>query len=289
VNLRAAAVILLAFSLAACEKDSPPSRYPPGQLPPGYGQPGYGQPYGQPGYGQPGYGQPGYGQPGYGQPGHGQPGYGPPQQNTQAPPTIADALTPFGILLAQLPQMPQQLPPLPSLPELLQSWPFPWNPPQQQPGPQPQPSTQPPIGGWPAEWVAFEDEVLRLTNGRRSVGAVCGGKPFAPAGPVGPHAALRNSARGHSQDMATRGYFDHKTPEGVGPMQRAQQAGYTGGFVGENIAAGHKTPQEVVQGWMDSPGHCVNMMEPRYRFLGVGYLVRQGDRFGTYWTQNFGG
>src|SRR5690606_11328115 len=167
-------------------------------------------------------------------------------------------------------------------------WQFPWNPPTGQPAP---PPGQPPpdTATWPPDWVAFEDEVLRLTNARRAVGASCGGQPFAPAGPVAPHPALRSSARGHSQDMANRGYFDHKTPEGVGPMQRAQNAGYGGGFVGENIAAGHRTPAEVVQGWMDSPGHCVNMMEPRYRFLGVGYLLRQGDRFGHYWTQNFGG
>ena len=284
----AAAIVAAALSLTACERDTPRSSYPPGQPPPGYGyqQPGYGQP----GYGQPGYGQP-YGQPGYGQP-YGQPGYAPPPP-AQSPPTIADALTPFGILLAQLPQLPQQLPPLPTLPELLQSWPFPWNPPPQQPPAQPAPSPQPPAAQPPVGVArrlgrlrrrgAAPDQ--RAPRGRRHLRR----SALRAGGTAVPHAGLRNAARGHSQDMANRGYFNHKTPEGVGPMQRAQQAGYNGGFVGENIAAGQKTPAEVVQAWMDSPGHCVNVMEPRYHFLGVGYVLHQGDKFGSYWTQNFGG
>ena len=89
--------------------------------------------------------------------------------------------------------------------------------------------------------------------------------------------------------MARRDYFDHHSPEGTGPMQRAIAAGYQGGFVGENIAAGQRSPAEVVQAWIDSPGHCVNLMDPRFRFLGVGYLFDQNDKFGDYWVQNFGG
>jgi uncharacterized protein YkwD len=106
---------------------------------------------------------------------------------------------------------------------------------------------------------------------------------------VSPHPALTRSARGHSRDMAVRDYFDHRSPEGHGPMQRAQAAGFEGGFVGENIAAGYRSPRDVVQGWMDSPGHCLNVMEPRYRFLWVGYFFEGGDKMGHYWTQNFGG
>ena len=45
------------------------------------------------------------------------------------------------------------------------------------------------------------------------------------------------------------------------------------------------TPAAVVEGWMQSPGHCLNIMEPRYRYLGVGHHA--GPR--SYWTQNFGG
>ena len=91
-----------------------------------------------------------------------------------------------------------------------------------------------------------------------------------------------------SRDMASRDYFDHTSPEGKGPSDRAVAAGYQGSFVGENIAAGQTDPSRVVQAWMESPGHCLNIMEPRYRVLGVGYFLDQNDRFAHYWTQNFG-
>lgn len=89
--------------------------------------------------------------------------------------------------------------------------------------------------------------------------------------------------------MATRNYFDHSSPEGRTPAQRAQAAGYPSGFVGENIAAGQPDPASVVQAWVDSAGHCVNLMEPRYRYLGVGYVFEEPDQYRRYWTQNFGG
>jgi len=281
-----ALALLFAGGLLACERSQEPQYaqpgppWPPGQPPPQ----GYGQPYGQ----QQGYGQP-YGQQGYGQ----QPGY---RQQPQAAPTLADALTPFGILLQQLPQFPMPVQPLPGIAEWMAQfgWPLPPAAPQPQPGGAPPGGAQPgpaplPAGGWPPDWAAFENAVLNETNARRAQGAVCGGQPFGPAGPLAGHPQLRNSARGHSQDMGRRGYFEHKSPEGTGPMQRAQAAGFQGGFVGENIAAGQNSPREVVQSWMESPGHCLNIMEPRYRFLGVGYYFQQGDRFGQYWTQNFGG
>jgi uncharacterized protein YkwD len=209
-------------------------------------------------------------------------------QQAPRPPTIGDAVTAFGVLLQQLPQLPQPLPPLPTMWDWSQvPWPFPWAPPPRPQGPGPQPQQPPPPA--PSGGVPFEDEVLGLTNMRRASGAVCGGKPFGPAAPLGPHELLRNAARGHSRDMALRGYFSHTSPEGAGPSDRALAAGYSSTFVGENIAAGQNSPAEVVQGWMESPGHCVNIMDPRYRVLGVGYFFQQGGDFRHFWTQNFGG
>lgn len=201
---------------------------------------------------------------------------------------LGPAVTSFGPLFQSLPQLPLQLPPLPGLPAL-GDW---ANVPLALPFPIP--GFTPPVGGsggtdgWPAEWTAFEDEVLRLTNERRAVGANCGGQPMGPAAPVSTLPALRSSARGHSRDMATRDYFDHTSPEGKGPSNRAVEAGYQGSFVGENIAAGQPDPGRVVQAWVDSPGHCLNLMDPRYRVLGVGYFFDQNDNFGHFWTQNFG-
>ena len=219
------------------------------------------------------------------------PAPGPVRPSTaQTPTLLGPAVTAFGMFPAQqrLPffQLPAQWqwPPLPTLTDW-SSVPFPL------PWPAPVPTgTTPQTGtdGWPAEWTGVEDEVLRQTNERRAMGANCGGQMMAPAGPLSPHGALRGSARGHSWDMATRDYFDHTSPEGKGPSNRAMEAGYQGSFVGENIAAGQTDPSRVVQAWMESPGHCLNIMDARYRVLGVGYFFDNGDRFGHYWTQNFG-
>jgi len=111
-----------------------------------------------------------------------------------------------------------------------------------------------------------------------------------PAPPLAPNAQLRAAARGHSKDMADRNYFEHTNPEGAGPAERAQAAGFSSSFVGENIAAGQTDPAKVVDAWIKSPGHCVNMMDPRYHLLGVGYFFDgKGDKFEHYWTQDFGG
>ncbi len=158
------------------------------------------------------------------------------------------------------------------------------------PHPQPDPRPAPDPAGFPAAWAALEEDVLARTNERRALGAVCGGRAMPPAPPVAAHAALRSGARGHSRDMAQRDFFSHTTPEGAGPGERATRAGFSGSFVGENIAAGQTDPARVMQAWLDSPGHCENLMDPSYKVLGVGYFHDAGpDPYGHYWTQNFGG
>ena len=158
------------------------------------------------------------------------------------------------------------------------------------PNPSPAPGPQPDAGAFPTSWTAFEDEVLARTNQTRAQGVVCGNQSMPPAPPVAPNSQLQAAARAHSRDMATRNFFDHSNPDGRDPSDRARSAGYNSTFVGENIAAGQTTPAEVVQAWIKSPGHCVNMMDPRYKVLGVGYFFEgQGDEFHHYWTQDFGG
>lgn len=143
-------------------------------------------------------------------------------------------------------------------------------------------------GAWPAEWIAFEDRVLVLVNQRRAQGATCGSDSFAPAGPLVMDAALREAARCHSLDMAERGYFDHETPEGRTPWDRIADAGYTGSPTGENIAVGYVDADEVVTGWMDSPGHCSNIMNPGSNEHGLGFAFVTGTEWTQYWTQTFG-
>ncbi|HZI08492.1 MAG TPA: CAP domain-containing protein, partial [Archangium sp.] len=71
--------------------------------------------------------------------------------------------------------------------------------------------------------------------------------------------------------------------------QRITSAGYTYRYAGENIGAGYSTPSAAVTGWMNSTGHCNNIMSPNYKHLGVGYYYRaSGSTYAHYWTQDFG-
>jgi uncharacterized protein YkwD len=151
-----------------------------------------------------------------------------------------------------------------------------------------------PVAAWDPEWTQFEDEVLRLTNEARAVGHNCdaqGDKP--PTTPLTLDPRLRCSARVHSKYMAEVGNdFAHTTMGGVTPGNRMQMAGYSGGG-GENIAVGQRTPADVVAGWLDSDGHCANIMNARYKVIGIGYafgIWENGGRTNDapYWTQNFG-
>jgi len=148
-----------------------------------------------------------------------------------------------------------------------------------------------PTAGWDAGWADFEYEVLVLINEERAVGGDCGGQAFGPSGPLTSNANLRCSARLHSKDMSDRSFFAHDTPDGVDPFARMQAAGYSGGTMGENIAMGQTTPREVVDGWMNSPGHCSNILNSGFDEIGIGYYKGPDSGWtpGNYWTQNFGG
>ncbi|WP_175084778.1 CAP domain-containing protein [Candidatus Frankia nodulisporulans] len=97
---------------------------------------------------------------------------------------------------------------------------------------------------------------------------------------------LTAAADGHSTDMARRGFFAHTSPDGRTVSDRVTALGYRYSRVAENIAAGQTSAEEVVAGWMDSPGHRANILLPQLREIGVGYAV--GGEHGTYWTQVFG-
>ncbi|NVB37129.1 CAP domain-containing protein [Pseudenhygromyxa sp. WMMC2535] len=136
---------------------------------------------------------------------------------------------------------------------------------------------------WDPEWAQFEADVVVLVNENRAAGATCGSESFDPAGPMVAEAQLRCAARLHSQDMSERGFFDHTNPDGLSPWDRVDLTDYTGFAVGENIAYGYPDPEAVMAGWMDSPGHCSNIMNPNADQIGVGYW---GDS--NHWTQVMG-
>lgn len=144
------------------------------------------------------------------------------------------------------------------------------------------------VAQWSEAEILFEREVLELVNERRAAGATCGGQAFGAAEPLVMESALLCAARVHSLDMAERGFFGHDNPDGEDPFERMRRAGYRFSAAGENIAAGQSTPQMVVDGWMQSAGHCRNIMDADYSELGVGYVQTDTAEFPHYWTQVFG-
>lgn len=124
-----------------------------------------------------------------------------------------------------------------------------------------------------------ENEVAELVNVERAIQNLQ---------PMAWNDMLGTAARGHSEDMALQNYFSHTSLDGRIFSQRITAAGYSYNACGENIAAGYSTPQAVMNGWMNSPGHRANILNPAFCDIGVGYAFRSGSTYGHYWTQDFG-
>lgn len=93
---------------------------------------------------------------------------------------------------------------------------------------------------------------------------------------------LSRVARYKSQDMYDNRYFSHNSPIYGTPFQMMKNFGISYRSAAENIAKGQRTPQEVVNAWMNSSGHRANILNASYTQIGVGYVAT-----GNYWTQMF--
>ncbi|AZS89203.1 stress protein [Streptomyces griseoviridis] len=120
-------------------------------------------------------------------------------------------------------------------------------------------------------------EVVALTNAERT---------RAGLRPLVTDPLLGVAAQAHSADMVARAFYSHTSPEGGRPWDRAAAAGSRRRSIGENIACGQRWAAEVVEGWMNSPGHRANILKPDFTHIGVGF--EGGGPAGTYWTQLFG-
>jgi uncharacterized protein YkwD len=134
---------------------------------------------------------------------------------------------------------------------------------------------------------AARQRVLQLANEARARPRRCGSKSFAATGPLRPSALLDTAALAHSKDMARHSDMSHEGSDGSTPAERVTRTKYAWRVVGENVAAGPTTPDEVMQGWLASPHHCENLMDPRFTELGVGFVFDPQSKSGVYWTQVF--
>lgn len=121
-------------------------------------------------------------------------------------------------------------------------------------------------------------EVLRLVNAERSKAGLSS---------LTLSDKLTAVANEKARDMAENNYFSHTSPTYGSPFQMLQQYGISYRTAGENIAAGQRTPAEVMNSWMNSSGHRANILNSAYTEIGIGYFA--GGSYKTYWTQIFMG
>jgi uncharacterized protein YkwD len=140
----------------------------------------------------------------------------------------------------------------------------------------------------PHDLAAISGRVLALTNQARSQARRCGATPFAAVTPLTPDPTLAKVALAYAREMATYGYMDHTGRDGSSPQERIARGGYRWREAGENLASGIMTPEAVVDGWLHSPEHCANLMDPLFREMGVAFAVNPHDEVGVYWAMEFG-
>ena len=130
--------------------------------------------------------------------------------------------------------------------------------------------------------------MLAQINAARAAGGTCGGERLPPSAPVAWNERLFSAANAHSADMAGRNYFAHSTPDGVDLSQRVAAAGYGASAAGENIAAGDGSVRGVMTTWLQSDGHCRNIMRPVFTEVAVACVRGSASSYGTYWTMVLG-
>jgi uncharacterized protein YkwD len=152
----------------------------------------------------------------------------------------------------------------------------------------------------------LESEVLRLTNARRAAGATCSGTYYPPNNvALILDERLRCAGRKHSKDMGDNNFASHNGTGGSTYQSRIAAAGYTSSYVGEVIAAGTSmrsveasrtwegeaeitaAAQGIVNGWINSTGHCRWVMDPNFTHAGVGHYYNSGSTYKHYLTQDF--
>lgn len=119
----------------------------------------------------------------------------------------------------------------------------------------------------------YAQRVLDLVNIERRKAGV---KPLALSDELMRAAAVR------SQEIIK--VFSHTRPDGTSFTSIVSRHGRR---IGENIAGGYQTPEDVVDGWMHSEGHRKNILHPDFTELGVGYTYEENSQYKHYWVQIF--
>ena len=130
-------------------------------------------------------------------------------------------------------------------------------------------------------------QMLTQVNAARSQPRNCGSENYPATAALSWHCTLEDVAYAHNRDMGDHNFFSHTGSDGLTVGDRTRNAGYDWSAVGENIAAGYQTIDVVVTAWLDSPGHCVNIMSAVYTEFGAASYSVVGSDYSIYWTQVF--
>ena len=132
-----------------------------------------------------------------------------------------------------------------------------------------------------------DKDMLTHVNDARSRARNCGGVNYTATAALNWHCTLDDVAYEHSRDMGDHNFFSHTGSDGLGAADRTGNAGYDWSAIGENIAAGQQSVDTVMTAWLDSPGHCANIMRDSYTEFGAATYTVDGSDFPIYWTQLF--
>ncbi len=156
-----------------------------------------------------------------------------------------------------------------------------------------------------------EVKFIKVINYARSIARVCKNTDgryheaskgfFKAAAPLQFNQDLYAAALEHSIDLAKSGTFSHYgsgtssdiTGSNLGHKssfnERIEANGYVNySTIAENIGAGQKSIEEIVHSWLESPGHCANLMNPKLKEVGVAKYVEPNSQYKIYWTSDFG-
>lgn len=114
------------------------------------------------------------------------------------------------------------------------------------------------------------DEVIRLTNEKRAQAGLT---------PLTLNSTLSSAAYTKGRDMIDRDYWAHVAPDGTQPWKFFNDFGYRYRYAGENLARDFTNPSSAVDAWMNSPTHRENILNPKYKEIGIG--VVEGDLAGV--------
>jgi len=136
--------------------------------------------------------------------------------------------------------------------------------------------------------TSVAQRVLALVNEARAKQRRCGRKKMSATQELTLSPALTKAAAVHAADQAANNFMGHRGSDGSEVAVRVTRTGYRWSSVGENVAAGQPDADTVVKAWLDSPGHCENIMGPQFRDMGVAFVLAPKGDLRILWAQVFG-